>query len=86
MVQVYCQNEGSENAPKNPRLCGFARVSIPAGASVEAEILIPQERFLVVDENGKQMEEGCPVLYIGMGQPDEKTASLTGRQAVKLVL
>jgi len=86
VVQVYCQNEGSALAPKHPRLCGFKRVFVPAGQSVQAEIEIGAERFLVVDENGKSVEEGNVVLYAGMGQPDAKTERLTGRKAIRIEL
>ena len=86
VIQIYVQNEGSALAPRNPRLCGFKRVSVPAGESVTAEILIPQERFLVVDEDGRFVEEGSPVLYAGVGQPDAQTERLTGAQAIKVTL
>ena len=82
VVQVYCQNEGSENAPRNPRLCAFKRVDVPAGASVTAELVIPEERFLVVDEEGKRIAQGDIVLYAGAGQPDALTERLTGHKAV----
>ena len=73
VVQAYCQNEGSALAPKHPRLCGFARVSVPAGQSVTAEIFVKKDRFLVANEEGRFVEEGSVVLNAGMGQPDAKT-------------
>ncbi|MBP3657230.1 MAG: glycoside hydrolase family 3 C-terminal domain-containing protein, partial [Clostridia bacterium] len=86
VVQIYCQNEGSALAPKHPRLCGFKRVSIPAGGSAEAVIDIEAERFLVVAEDGSAVSEGSVVLYAGMGQPDALTEKLTGHQAVRIAL
>ena len=83
VIEVYAQNAGSENAPRNPRLCAFARVHVPAGASVTAELFIPQERLLVVNEAGERVEEGDIRLYAGMGQPDALTARLTGHRAVE---
>ena len=83
VAQVYAQNAGSANAPRNPRLCAFARVSVPAGASVTAELFIPQERLLVVNEAGERVAEGDIRLYAGMGQPDALTARLTGHRAVE---
>ena len=82
VAQVYAQNAGSAIAPRNPRLCAFARVTVPAGASVAAELFIPQERLLVVNEAGERVEEGDIRLYAGMGQPDALTARLTGHEAV----
>ena len=86
VVQIYCQNEGSALAPKHPRLCGFRRVCIPAGASVQAVIDVDKESFLVVNDEGRHVEEGSVVLYAGMGQPDAQTERLTGHKAVEIRL
>ena len=86
VVQVYCQNEGSENAPLNPRLVAFQRVGVPAGTCKALTISISPEAFQVVNENGEFINEGKIVLYAAMGQPDERTEELTGRKAVKLEL
>lgn len=86
VAQVYCQNEGSTFAPLNPRLCGFVRVQCPAGRKATAEIRVRKEELLVVNEQGQRMEEGKIQLYVGMGQPDERTQKLTGHAAVCLTL
>ena len=86
VVQIYCQNEGSENAPVNPRLCGFKRVFVKAGGEAEAEIEIENKRFLVVNEEGKSVQEGSVVLYAGVGQPDAYTKELTGHESVRVEL
>ncbi len=86
VLQVYCQNEGSANAPKHPRLCAFRRVHVPAGKTVEAELPLDERAFLVVNENGGKVSEGKVVLYAGVGQPDARTAALTGHTSVKLAL
>ena len=84
VVQVYVQNEGSAHAPRNPRLCDFARVRIPAGGFSEVAFDIPEERLLVVNDEGALVQEGIPVFYVGFGQPDARTAALTGKRALKL--
>ena len=86
VVQVYCQNEGSENAPLNPRLIAFKRVFIPAGQEAHVSIRLDCEAFKVVNDQGERISEGKVVLYVGMGQPDERTKELTGHEAVKLEL
>ena len=86
VIQVYCQNEGSENAPANPRLIAFKRVSVPAGQEAHASIRLNPEAFKVVNDQGEKVSEGKIVLYVGMGQPDERTKELTGHEAVKLNL
>ena len=83
---MYCQNEGSENAPLNPRLIAFKRVFLPAGQEAHVSIRLDAEAFKVVNEAGERISEGKIVLYAGMGQPDERTRELTGHEAVKLEL
>lgn len=86
VVQVYVQNEGSDLAPANPRLCGFRRMECAPGQSVELTISVPKERLLVINEQGQAVEEGKPVFYVGLGQPDERTRELTGKEAIRLTL
>ncbi len=86
VVQVYCQNEGSVNAPPNPRLIAFKRVFLPAGQEAHVSIRLDAEAFKVVNDQGERVSEGKIVLYVGMGQPDERTRELTGHEAVRLEL
>ena len=84
VVQVYVQNEGAAHAPRNPRLCAFQRVHIPVGGFARVAFDIPAERTRVVDDEGRFIDEGVPVFYVGFGQPDPLTARLTGHTAIKL--
>ncbi|MBQ3424573.1 MAG: glycoside hydrolase family 3 C-terminal domain-containing protein [Clostridia bacterium] len=83
VIQIYVQNRGSENAPRNPRLCAFRRVHIPAGERVSVTLAIPAERLRVVNDRGEQVEEGEPLFWAGLGQPDGRTRALTGKDAVE---
>ncbi len=83
VVQIYAQNEGSANAPRNPRLVAFRRVRVPAGKAVKVVLPIPAQRLKVVDDAGRFVDEGEIILYAGLGQPDARTEALTGRKAVK---
>ena len=80
VVQVYAQNEGSENAPRNPRLAAFARVHVPAGQAVTVALDIPAERLKVVDGEGRFVDEGTPVFFVGLGQPDAKRRGCDGEE------
>ena len=82
VVQIYVQNEGSANAPRNPRLCAFRRVHVPAGQRVTVALAIPAQRLKVVDGEGRFLDEGTPRFWAGLGQPDERTRALTGHDAV----
>ena len=86
VVQVYVHNEGSENAPRNPRLCGFVRVNCPAGSETDAVIEIEKKRLLVVNDLGKLVSEGKPVFYVGVSQPDARSLALTGHACIKITL
>ncbi|MBQ4266283.1 MAG: glycoside hydrolase family 3 C-terminal domain-containing protein [Clostridia bacterium] len=86
VLQVYVQNEGSANAPRNPRLCGFVRVNCPAGGTIDAALEIDHKRLLVVNDEGDFVCEGAPVLYVGMSQPDARSLALTGHACVKIAL
>jgi len=86
VVQVYCQNNGSANAPKNPRLCAFQRVTCPAGATIKVNMTVSDDTLKVVDNDGNYIVEGTPVLYVGVGQPDSRTLALTGHEALSIEL
>ena len=86
VVQVYCQNEGSDNAPRNPRLVGFRRIHCPANADVDVDIAVPAAALRVVDEAGNRVEEGQCVFFVGVGQPDSRTQALTGHASVRVAL
>jgi len=78
------QNEGAAHAPRNPRLCAFARVRVPAGGSAVVRLDIPARRLQVVDDAGNPVDEGTPVFWVGLGQPDARTRALTGHAAVRV--
>jgi len=86
VVQVYCQNEGSANATRNPRLVGFKRIDCPAGETVTVELTVDEKQLLVVSEAGERVMEGSPVFYVGMGQPDSLTEKLTGHKSICIKL
>lgn len=81
VIQVYFKAE-DPNEVRNTRLAAFARVTLGAGESSIVEIEVPSERFKVVNDKGeKVMPEGNVNVYVGFGQPDRLTESLTGRKA-----
>ncbi len=85
VVQVYCQNPASAHAPLNPRLVAFKRISCPAAETVTVEIPVDPKQLLVVNDAGERVEEGIPVFFVGMGQPDDLTEKLTGHSSILCV-
>ncbi|MBO5069421.1 MAG: glycoside hydrolase family 3 C-terminal domain-containing protein [Roseburia sp.] len=83
VVQVYVKHRDSEYATENPQLCAFRRVHVKAGEHYSTEIKIEKKAFTVVDEEGKRFTPGGTYhLYVGCGQPDERTEELTGNKSV----
>ena len=83
VIQVYVRAE-SPYAPAFPRLCGFTRISVPAGETVTAVITTDPLSDTVVDENGDRIPAGNLTFYVGMSQPDEKSVRMSGVKPVVL--
>ena len=86
VLQLYLQNVGSRNAPKNPRLVGYKRIHLNAGETKEILLSIDPESTKVVNDAGERIEEGDLILYAGFGQPDPLTEKLTGHKAIRIKL
>ena len=80
VVQLYIKDEGSADAPTNPVLCGFLRLRLEPGETRLVSIPIDLRAFTVVNAAGERVPgSGRWTLYAGFGQPDARTAELTGR-------
>ena len=77
VIQVYVRCE-SPDAPLHPRLCGFARISIPAGETRTVSVPLDKLTDTVVNEQGERIKAEKAVFFVGMSQPDEKSVSLCG--------
>jgi len=87
VVQLYIRDNGSEFAPTNPILCGFARVNLAAGEEKTVEVAIEPTALTVVNAEGERVPgSGSWTLYAGGGQPDARTAELTGKTCVSAAL
>lgn len=85
VVQIYVKDMESPLAVPNHSLCAFARVFLEAGEEKEMEIMVSGDAFLVVNEEGEHVKgSGTYRLYVGTGQPDERTAALSGKSCVEV--
>ena len=85
VVQLYIKDEASQFAPTNPILCGFKRVFLKAGEEMRLSIPIDEKAFTVVDDLGQRIPgSGSYTLYAGLGQPDERTKELYGKEALSV--
>ena len=85
VVQVYIKDRESKYAVRNHSLCGFRRVEVKAGESIETELTIDLRAFTIVDEEGKRYVDSNKFsLYVATTQPDARSTALTGHEAVEL--
>ena len=84
VVQVYAECD-SPFAPLHPRLCGFRRILVPAGASLKVSVPMDGMARTVVNDEGVRIEgSGSWTLYAGFGGPDRRTRELTGVSALSV--
>lgn len=82
VIQLYMKDHG-ENGVSNAQLCGFQRVHLKKGESVEVCMDVPEYAFESVDDNGvRKIFGGRFTLYAGVCQPEELSESLSGTRCV----
>ena len=87
VVELYLKDEGSPDAPPNPVLCGFQRLRLEPGESREITLPIDERAFTVVRADGSRVPgSGRWTLYAGFGQPDARTAALSGRSSLAVTI
>lgn len=85
VIQLYCKNESSVYAVKNPSLCAFRRIHMEAGETAVYRLPVDQKAFTVVNEKGERLrEEGSFTLFAATFQPDEKSRELMGKEPVTI--
>lgn len=78
-VQVYVKAL-RENTP-NAQLKGLKKVYLQPGEEAEVSIELQDRAFALYDEEADLMlEKGEYAVYVGMQQPDERSAALTGNR------
>lgn len=83
VVQIYIKDMDSTYATTNGKLCGFARVNVPAGEKVNVAVPMDKDTFMVVNDAGQRLVDGKKfTVSVGFGQADARTKALTGKEAV----
>lgn len=78
VLQGYVKVQ-SPNEVLNPKLGVFARIHIKAGEGQWISLHISKTAFSTVTEDGERVYDGKKAqIFIGFGQPDERTAELLG--------
>jgi len=87
VVQVYVRVKGSATEVRNHRLCGFQRIYLNPGEEQTIRVPVSKQAFLTVGDDGTLRQDGSgAVLYVGFGQPDGRTALLTGQSGLAIEL
>jgi beta-glucosidase len=87
VIQVYVEPEDSPWKTPNPRLCGFLKISAPAGKTCECEVILDEDTFKVVNDEGERVSGGDHYkLYVGTSMPDKKSITLTGKEPLVLTV
>ncbi len=82
VIQIYIASDSKDDTP-NPSLCGFKRVRIGAGESIQADIHLDARAFSTVDKDGTRSIKGKEFrIYAGFSQPDQRSEELTGNKCV----
>ena len=83
VVQLYIRDNISPDAPTNPILGGFLRVSLEAGECRTVTVPIDPIALTVVNAAGQRLPgSGSWTVYAGTGQPDARTEALTGKSSL----
>jgi len=78
VLQGYVKVQ-SPNEVLHPKLGAFARIHIKAGEGQWISLHISKTAFSTVTEDGERVYDGKKAqIFIGFGQPDERTAELLG--------
>ena len=86
VLQVYVRVDDKNEVP-NPKLAAFERINLAAGEKKTVSVSIPNKAFSVVDEDGQSQFSGNKAdIYVGFGQPDERTAQLTGKECIQITI
>ena len=75
------------DAPANGALAGCQRVRLAPGERRELEIPISDTAFSVVGSDGtRRPGRGKWTLFAGFGQPDRRTAELSGQECLSVTI
>ncbi len=87
VVQVYIKAKEAQDATPAAKLCGFARTRVEAESEASVTVPVSAEAFTVVNEDGERLVEGKTfTVSVGLGQPDARTRTLTGRECITFTI
>lgn len=83
--QVYVKDLESPCAVRNHSLCAFTKLPLKAGESKTVTLTLSADAFMSYDDDGIKARRGNKfILSVGDGQPDARTAELTGKTCLTM--
>lgn len=87
VIQIYVKVDDSEDEVRNHRLAAFKRIVLNPGERLQTELELSPKAFMTVDAEGRLCCGGTSAsVWIGFGQPDERTRELTKAESRKLCI
>lgn len=87
VIQIYIKALDSPYAPLNPRLCAFGRIRLSGQETRLADLRLCSDAFCVINDQGEKQPGGRRFLVsAGLGQPDDRTKTLTGKECVSFLI
>ncbi len=84
VTQAYVRWNGGDDTQPRWHLCAVGDQLLQPGESGELKLIIPSEALYTYHEDGtRAVEKGSYTLWVGGGQPDERTAALLGTRPLK---
>jgi len=81
VVQLYLKDDEASVRVPHWKLCAVASVKLKPQETAEVTLKIDELAFCIIDDEGNYIREpGTFTLYVGGGQPDERTCELMGNK------
>ena len=84
VVQAYVRWDGGDDMQPRWHLCALGDLFLQPGEKKQMSLQIQPEALYTYHEDGSRaIEKGSYTLWVGGGQPDNRTAELLGREVLK---
>lgn len=84
VVQAYVRWNGGDASQPRWHLCAVGAAELQPGETTEVVLTIPREAVYTYHADGSRaVEPGIYTLWVGGGQPDARTAALTGNAVLE---
>ena len=84
VVQAYVRWDGGDDTQPRWHLCALGDVFLQPGEKKQVSLTVKPEALYTYHEDGSRLvEKGNYTIWVGGGQPDERTKKLTGVEVLQ---